>query len=97
MRTHLSLGQLTLIVTRWQRNLDELKKDEALVLPCNLNYDEVGALSDEDREHLKAHRPASIGHARCVALRMFNYALLRLFIAVGHPEVSTPFTQHCSD
>jgi hypothetical protein len=31
MRTHLSLGQLTLIVTRWQRNLDELKKDKALV------------------------------------------------------------------
>ena len=96
MRTHLSLGQLTLIVTRWQRNLDELKKDEAGAT-CDLNYDEVGALSDEDREHLKAHRPASIGHARCVALRMFNYALLRLFIAVGHPEVSTPFTQHCSD
>lgn len=72
-----------------QRNLDELKKDEALLLPHDLNYDAVGALSDEDREHLKAHRPASIGHASRIPGLTPSAAFLLLKHVNKHKERRT--------
>ena len=39
------------------------RRDEALLLPSALDYDSVGGLSNEVREKLKAHRPATLGAA----------------------------------
>jgi len=39
------------------------RRDEALLLPEGLDYDSVGGLSNEVREKLKAHRPATLGAA----------------------------------
>ena len=38
-------------------------RDERLRLPDNLNYDQIGGLSNEVREKLKAARPATLGQA----------------------------------
>ena len=37
-----------------------MRKEEALELPMDLDYDAVGGLSAEDREKLKDHRPATL-------------------------------------
>ena len=39
------------------------RKDEALILPADLDYAAVGSLSNEVCQKLKAHRPATLGQA----------------------------------
>ena len=47
------------------RNADivAFRKDEALLLPPDLDYDQVASLSAEVREKLKKARPTSLGAA----------------------------------
>ena len=39
------------------------RRDEALELPADLDYRAVGGLSNEVRQKLEAHRPATLGQA----------------------------------
>lgn len=48
---------------RHEADIQAFRKDEALVLPKRLNYDEVGSLSNEVRQKLKDVMPETIGAA----------------------------------
>ena len=48
---------------RQSADIEAFRKEEALLLPEDLDYDEVGGLSRELREKLKAHGPATLGAA----------------------------------
>lgn len=48
---------------RHEADIQAFRKDEALVLPKKLNYDEVGSLSNEVRQKLKDVMPETIGAA----------------------------------
>ncbi|KAK3286143.1 hypothetical protein CYMTET_6286 [Cymbomonas tetramitiformis] len=49
---------------RQARDVEDLRRDEGLLLPEDLDYSRVGSLSAEEIEKLEAHRPGSIGHAQ---------------------------------
>jgi tRNA uridine 5-carboxymethylaminomethyl modification enzyme len=51
-------------VARQAGDVAALRRDEALLLPRDLNYCGMGQLSNEDREKLAEARPASIAHAQ---------------------------------
>lgn len=48
---------------RHEADIAAFRKDEALALPPDLNYDSIGSLSTEIRQKLKAARPATLGAA----------------------------------
>ena len=48
---------------RQQADIDAFRRDEALTLPPDLDFDRVGGLSAEMREKLEAARPATLGAA----------------------------------
>lgn len=48
---------------RQQADIEAFRRDEGLRLPDNLNYDQIGGLSNEVREKLKGARPATLGQA----------------------------------
>ena len=48
---------------RQQADIDAFRRDEALVLPADLDFREIGGLSGEAREKLEAARPATVGAA----------------------------------
>lgn len=48
---------------RHEADIEAFKKDEALVLPADLDYGVIGALSNEVRQKLALARPATLGAA----------------------------------
>ena len=50
-------------VERQEADIRRFRRDEALVLAESLNFDEIGGLSNEVREILKAARPRTLGAA----------------------------------
>ena len=50
-------------LARQEADIRAYRRDEALVLAADLNYDRVGGLSNEVRERLKTARPATLGAA----------------------------------
>ena len=48
---------------RQRRDITAYRRDEALALPHDLDYAAVGSLSNEVRQKLQAHRPATLGQA----------------------------------
>ena len=50
-------------VRRQDADVDAFRREERLRLPAELDYDEVGSLSNEVRESLSRARPASLGAA----------------------------------
>lgn len=54
-------------LSRQEADIVSFRKDEALRLPADLDYDAVGGLSSEVREKLKAGRPATLGAAARLA------------------------------
>ena len=48
---------------RQRRDVADLRKDEAMALPRELDYDSVGSLSAEDREKLSDAKPENIAAA----------------------------------
>ena len=48
---------------RQQADIDAFRRDEALALPADLDFREIGGLSSEAREKLEAARPATLGAA----------------------------------
>jgi tRNA uridine 5-carboxymethylaminomethyl modification enzyme len=54
-------------LTRQQADIDAYRRDEALHLPSDLDYEAVGSLSAEIRLKLVAQRPATLGQAARIA------------------------------
>jgi tRNA uridine 5-carboxymethylaminomethyl modification enzyme len=50
-------------IARQQADIEAFRRDEALILPCDLDYGSVGSLSNEVRQKLAAVRPATLGAA----------------------------------
>ena len=50
-------------LARQRRDIAAYRRDEALVLPGDLDYAAIGSLSSEVRQKLQAHRPATLGQA----------------------------------
>jgi tRNA uridine 5-carboxymethylaminomethyl modification enzyme len=48
---------------RQREEIDRAQRNEDLVLPADLNYAEVGGLSNEVRQRLRDVRPATLGQA----------------------------------
>ncbi|OUD09930.1 tRNA uridine-5-carboxymethylaminomethyl(34) synthesis enzyme MnmG [Marivivens niveibacter] len=50
-------------ITRQQKDIESLKRDEAVVIPNDFSYDGISGLSNELRLKLQAARPTTIGQA----------------------------------
>jgi tRNA uridine 5-carboxymethylaminomethyl modification enzyme len=50
-------------LSRQRTDIAAYRRDEALELPGNLNYAAIGSLSNEVRQKLQAHKPATLGQA----------------------------------
>ncbi len=50
-------------LARQRQDIAAYRRDEALELPADLDYGAVGALSNEIRQKLEAHKPATLGQA----------------------------------
>jgi len=50
-------------LARQRQDIAAYRRDEALELPADLDYAAVGSLSNEIRQKLMAHRPATLGQA----------------------------------
>jgi len=50
-------------LARQRRDMAAYRRDEALQLPAELDYSKVGGLSNEVRQKLEAHKPATLGQA----------------------------------
>lgn len=48
---------------RQQQDISAYRRDEALELPADLDYGAIASLSNEIRQKLEAHRPATLGQA----------------------------------
>jgi tRNA uridine 5-carboxymethylaminomethyl modification enzyme len=48
---------------RQRSDVAAYRKDERLALPADLDYAAIGSLSNEVREKLRTHRPATLGQA----------------------------------
>jgi tRNA uridine 5-carboxymethylaminomethyl modification enzyme len=60
-------GRYAGYLKRQDADIIAFRKDEALLLPGDLDYDQIGSLSTEVREKLKAARPASLGAAQRIS------------------------------
>ncbi len=56
-------AQYAVYLKRQQADVDAMRRDEALALPSDLDYDAIGGLSTEVRQKLSAVRPANLGQA----------------------------------
>ncbi|MDP1751828.1 MAG: tRNA uridine-5-carboxymethylaminomethyl(34) synthesis enzyme MnmG [Reyranella sp.] len=50
-------------LTRQRQDIGAYRRDEALGLPDDIDYGAIGSLSNEVRQKLQAHRPATLGQA----------------------------------
>jgi tRNA uridine 5-carboxymethylaminomethyl modification enzyme len=50
-------------LARQRQDIAAYRRDEALVLPADLDYAAIGSLSTEVRQKLQTHRPATLGQA----------------------------------
>ena len=50
-------------LARQRQDIEAYRRDEALELPPDLDYRQVGGLSNEIRQKLEAHRPETLGQA----------------------------------
>lgn len=50
-------------LARQRQDIAAYRKDEALELPADLDYAAIGSLSNEVRQKLESHRPATLGQA----------------------------------
>ncbi|TXL73000.1 tRNA uridine-5-carboxymethylaminomethyl(34) synthesis enzyme MnmG [Vineibacter terrae] len=54
-------------LSRQQADIDAYRRDEALLLPVDLDYGAIGSLSGEIRQKLTAQRPTTLGQAARIA------------------------------
>ena len=50
-------------LARQRTDIAAYRRDEALELPADLDYAAIGSLSNEVRQKLQAHKPATLGQA----------------------------------
>ena len=50
-------------LARQRQDIAAYRRDEALELPAKLDYDAIGSLSNEVRQKLQSHKPATLGQA----------------------------------
>ncbi len=50
-------------LARQRQDIAAYRSDEALILPADLDYGAVGSLSNEVRQKLQTHKPATLGQA----------------------------------
>ena len=48
---------------RQQADIDALRRDEAVMIPAQIDFASVGGLSTESKDILRRFRPETIGHA----------------------------------
>jgi tRNA uridine 5-carboxymethylaminomethyl modification enzyme len=60
-------GRYAGYLARQQKDIDAFRRDEALALPLDLDYGQIGALSTEMRQKLSAGRPSTLGQAARIA------------------------------
>jgi tRNA uridine 5-carboxymethylaminomethyl modification enzyme len=60
-------GRYAGYLKRQEADIAAFRRDEALILPADLDYDSVGSLSAEVRQKLKAARPSSLGAAQRIS------------------------------
>ena len=65
---------------RQAADIAAFRKDEALAIPADIDYDAVGSLSNEVREKLRRHRPATLG----AAARIPGVTAAALTALLGH-------------
>ena len=56
-------GRYASYMVKEKANADAFRRDEGLVLPANLDYNQLGSVSAEAKELLIKHRPATLGAA----------------------------------
>jgi tRNA uridine 5-carboxymethylaminomethyl modification enzyme len=56
-------GRYNGYLARQRQDIAAYRSDEALILPRDLDYGAVGSLSNEVRQKLQAHKPATLGQA----------------------------------
>jgi tRNA uridine 5-carboxymethylaminomethyl modification enzyme len=56
-------GRYNGYLARQRQDIAAYRSDEALLLPPDLDYGAVGSLSNEVRQKLQAHKPATLGQA----------------------------------
>ena len=61
--TGLTRFRVRLDPLRQRQDIAAYRRDEALELPSELDYAAVGSLSNEVRQKLEAHKPATLGQA----------------------------------
>jgi tRNA uridine 5-carboxymethylaminomethyl modification enzyme len=52
---------------RQKSDIETMRKDEALEIPADLEYNNIGGLSAESVDILRRHRPETIAHASRLA------------------------------
>ena len=50
-------------VSRQQSDIDALRRDEAMLIPADLSFDDIGGLSAEAKDILRRHAPETVGQA----------------------------------
>jgi tRNA uridine 5-carboxymethylaminomethyl modification enzyme len=60
-------GRYAGYLARQQQDIDAFRRDEALALPADLDYGQIGALSTEMRQKLSTGKPATLGQAARIA------------------------------
>ena len=50
-------------VGRQQADIDALRRDEALLIPAQTDFGQIGGLSAESKDILRRYQPETIGHA----------------------------------
>ena len=65
---------------RQAADIAAFRKDEALAIPADIDYDAVGSLSNEVREKLRRHGPATLG----AAARIPGVTAAALTALLGH-------------
>ena len=77
-------AKYSVYLERQKKDADVLKKDEAILLPSNLDYNLINGLSNEMKEKLQRIRPETLGHASRID-GMTPAALSLILVSLRHP------------
>ena len=87
-------GRYAGYLARQEADMDAFRKDEALRLPDDLDYDAVGSLSTEVRAKLQAGRPETLGAAlRISGVTPVALTALLVHVRRSHRQGTDPGTE----
>lgn len=75
-------------VDRQREDVEALRKDEALQIPCDIDYKAIAGLSNEARQKLQQHRPVSLAQAH----RIDGLTPAALLLVLAHVKKARPKT-----